>query len=120
MALAGKEADDLGSSSVTPPHLLLGIIRQGTGVAALVLRDLGVDLVMLRDDLLAAVTGDSNGDEVGRLRLERDEAPLAGWHRGRRCRRRPWPARTMPVWPPLAGPACPRCERPLADHLRGE
>jgi hypothetical protein len=54
LTLAGREAEVLADDTVRPEHLLLGIIRQATGVAALVLRDRGVDLAELRDDVLEA------------------------------------------------------------------
>ena len=54
LALASREAEDLDDAEVGPEHLLLGIIRQASGVAALVLRDMGVDLGELRDEVLEA------------------------------------------------------------------
>lgn len=54
LALASREAEGLGDDAVSPEHLLLGIIRQATGVAALVLRDMGADLAELREEVLEA------------------------------------------------------------------
>jgi ATP-dependent Clp protease ATP-binding subunit ClpA len=54
LALANREAEDLDDAEVGPEHLLLGIIRQASGVAALVLRDMGVDLGDLRNEVLEA------------------------------------------------------------------
>jgi len=53
LSLAGQESDALADDIVRPEHLLLGIIQQATGVAALILRNLGVDLDELRADVLA-------------------------------------------------------------------
>jgi hypothetical protein len=38
-----------------PHHLLLGLLREGEGVAAQILRDLGVELDVLRSAVLASV-----------------------------------------------------------------
>ena len=54
LALAAREADALGDDELEPQHLLLGILRQETGVAALVLRDKGVDLADLREETVLA------------------------------------------------------------------
>ena len=42
--LARREAEMLGQSNITPEHLLLGILREGTGVATQVLIRLHIDL----------------------------------------------------------------------------
>jgi ATP-dependent Clp protease ATP-binding subunit ClpA len=54
LTLASAEAEALGDDAMRPEHLLLGIIRQATGVAALVLRGMGADLAELRDAVLEA------------------------------------------------------------------
>jgi ATP-dependent Clp protease ATP-binding subunit ClpA len=46
--LAGREAEDLGHNYIGTEHLLLGLIREGDGVAAKVLARLGVDLAAAR------------------------------------------------------------------------
>jgi ATP-dependent Clp protease ATP-binding subunit ClpA len=46
--LAGREAEDLGHNYIGTEHLLLGLIREGDGVAAHVLARLGVDLAAAR------------------------------------------------------------------------
>jgi len=59
LALASREAEALDDGEVGPGHLLLGIIKQATGVAALVLREMGVDLEELRDEVLESRAGRS-------------------------------------------------------------
>ena len=44
MALAYREAKRRGNENVDTGHLLLGLIEEGSGVAILVLKNLGVDL----------------------------------------------------------------------------
>lgn len=47
-ALARQEADRDGAAGVGPDHLLLGLVREGEGVAAQILADLGADAGRLR------------------------------------------------------------------------
>ena len=47
LGLARKEAQDLNHDYIGTEHLLLGLIREGGGVAANVLRNLGVDIERL-------------------------------------------------------------------------
>ncbi|MDR1520562.1 MAG: ATP-dependent Clp protease ATP-binding subunit [Planctomycetota bacterium] len=46
--LARQEAERLGSDFIGTEHILLGIVKEGSGVAANVLENLGVDLEKLR------------------------------------------------------------------------
>jgi len=52
LALAGKEAKALQHSYVGTEHILLGLLREGEGVAAQVLRNLEVDLDRTRNEVL--------------------------------------------------------------------
>jgi uncharacterized glyoxalase superfamily protein PhnB len=52
LALAGKEAKELNHSYVGTEHLLLGLLREGSDVAARVLQSLGVDLERTRVEIL--------------------------------------------------------------------
>ncbi len=54
--LAYEEAKLLGSERIRPEHLLLGIIREGEGIAIHVLRKFGIDLQVLRKEILDAVS----------------------------------------------------------------
>ncbi|HVT67675.1 MAG TPA: Clp protease N-terminal domain-containing protein [Trebonia sp.] len=49
LVLAQDEAKELGHGSVGPEHLLLGLLLEGEGVAALVLESLGISLEEVRD-----------------------------------------------------------------------
>ncbi len=57
--LAYEEAKLLGSERIKPEHLLLGIIREGEGIAIHVLRKFGIDLQVLRKEILDAVSDSS-------------------------------------------------------------
>src|SRR6201987_460489 len=52
LALASKEAKALNHSYVGTEHLLLGLLREGEGVAAQVLRNLDVNLEKARNEIL--------------------------------------------------------------------
>ena len=52
LALAGKEAKALQHSYVGTEHILLGLLREGEGVAAQVLKNLEVDLERTRNEVL--------------------------------------------------------------------
>src|SRR5215472_1169774 len=52
LALAGKEAKALNHSYVGTEHILLGLLREGEGVAARVLKSLELDIERTRNDIL--------------------------------------------------------------------
>ncbi|MBC2604258.1 ATP-dependent Clp protease ATP-binding subunit [Puniceicoccus vermicola] len=52
LALANKEAKALNHSYVGTEHILLGLLREGDGVAARVLRSLDVDIERCRNEIL--------------------------------------------------------------------
>lgn len=52
LALAAKEAKNLNHSYVGTEHLLLGLLREGDGIAARVLKSLEVDLETVRQEIL--------------------------------------------------------------------
>ena len=52
LALAGKEAKALNHSYVGTEHILLGLLREGDGVAARVLKTLEVDIERTRNEVL--------------------------------------------------------------------
>lgn len=55
LALANKEAKALNHSYVGTEHLLLGLLREGEGVAARVLKSLDVDIQRTRNEILAEI-----------------------------------------------------------------
>ena len=67
LALAGKEAKALQHSYVGTEHILLGLLREGEGVAAQVLKNLEVDLDRTRNEVLRELdpnfTPSEEGDE---------------------------------------------------------
>ncbi|MCW1915903.1 ATP-dependent Clp protease ATP-binding subunit [Luteolibacter sp. GHJ8] len=67
LALANKEAKALNHSYVGTEHILLGLLREGEGVAARVLRRMDVDIQRTRNEILAEIdpnfTPDDDDDE---------------------------------------------------------
>lgn len=55
LELALREALQLGHSFIGTEHLLLGLIREGQGVGAQVLAELGVDLRRVRDQVVGII-----------------------------------------------------------------
>ncbi|MCC5834893.1 MAG: ATP-dependent Clp protease ATP-binding subunit [Opitutales bacterium] len=62
LALAGKEAKALNHSYVGTEHILLGLLREGDGVAARVLKSLEVDIERCRDEILAELDPNFAGE----------------------------------------------------------
>jgi ATP-dependent Clp protease ATP-binding subunit ClpA len=52
LELSLREAINLGHNFIAPEHLLLGILREGDGLAALILADADIDFAKLRADLI--------------------------------------------------------------------
>ena len=62
LALAGKEAKSLNHSYVGTEHILLGLLREGEGVAARVLKSLDVDIERCRSEILSELDPNFSGD----------------------------------------------------------
>jgi len=83
LALAGKEAKALSHSYVGTEHILLGLLREGEGVAARVLKSLDVDIERTRNEILreldpqfsAGAEGGGNGGNGGNGGGEEAAAP---------------------------------------------
>jgi ATP-dependent Clp protease ATP-binding subunit ClpC len=65
LELSVLEARRMNHNYVGTEHLLLGLIREGEGVAAKVLRDLNVDLGKAREEIIKTL---SSGADVGPVR----------------------------------------------------
>lgn len=64
LALAGKEAKSLNHSYVGTEHILLGLLREGDGVAARVLKSLEIDIGRCRDEILSELDPNFAGDSA--------------------------------------------------------
>ena len=64
LALANKEAQQLSHSYVGTEHILLGLLREGEGMAARVLERLNVDLQTTRNEVLAEIDPNFSADDL--------------------------------------------------------
>ena len=64
LALASKEAKNLNHSYVGTEHILLGLLREGDGVAAQVLKSLDVDIERTRNEILSELDPNYAGSDV--------------------------------------------------------
>ena len=56
--LANDESKMLGQDKIDVEHILLGIVREGEGIAAHILKQMGVNLSQLRREIIENITGD--------------------------------------------------------------
>jgi ATP-dependent Clp protease ATP-binding subunit ClpC len=63
LALAAKEAKALNHTYIGTEHILLGLIKEGDGVAARVLKNLDVDLEQTRQEILKELDPNFHGQE---------------------------------------------------------
>jgi len=63
LALASKEAKALNHTYVGTEHILLGLLREGDGIAAQVLKDLDVDIEQTRQEILKELDPNFTGEE---------------------------------------------------------
>jgi ATP-dependent Clp protease ATP-binding subunit ClpA len=76
LELSLREATQLGHNYIGTEHLLLGLLREGEGVAAQVLVKLGADLSRVRQQVIQLLGGYAGGKEAGaRTRLVRMTVP---------------------------------------------
>jgi ATP-dependent Clp protease ATP-binding subunit ClpC len=74
LELAIEEARLLGHNYVGTEHLLLGLIREGEGVAAQVLAELGVDRKRVREEVLKLL-GPASTVKTRKAKKEKSETP---------------------------------------------
>lgn len=73
IVLAGEEAKSRGDKSIQPTHLLLGLMNEGEGIGAGLLRSLGVSLLQARTVLIPPTANQvcafcgRSGSQVARL-----------------------------------------------------
>lgn len=67
MQIAREESVRLGNDYVGTEHLLLGLIKEGDGVAVAVLRSMGVDLDQLTSNIEKAITSTGGMMTIGQM-----------------------------------------------------
>nr|WP_325176356.1 ATP-dependent Clp protease ATP-binding subunit [Pelagicoccus mobilis] len=75
LALAGKEAKALNHSYVGTEHILLGLLREGEGVAARVLKSLDVDIERTRNEILRELDPQFSGETEEAVSPGRSQSP---------------------------------------------
>lgn len=66
MTLAGQEAMRLGHDHIGTEHLLMGIVKEGSGLAAVVLEQFKVSLAMVRQKVESLVHGPNATQHTGK------------------------------------------------------
>jgi ATP-dependent Clp protease ATP-binding subunit ClpC len=97
LELSLREALQMNHHYIGTEHLLLGLVREGEGVAATVLVSLGADLPRVRQKVMNLI---SVGEEAASDQPVRHPQGAAGTVSG------------------SPGPRCPRCRRNLEDSVR--
>ncbi len=103
LELALREALQLGHNYIGTEHILLGLVREGEGVAAQVLQKRGADLARVRQTVVELLPG--SAESAGRSPRRR---------RGRRI------FEEEPTVPPVSSedfPTCSSCSAPLAETM---
>ncbi len=98
LELSLREALQLGHSYIGTEHMLLGLVREGEGVAATVLVSLGADLGRVRQQVIQIITG--------------GHAPLGGGLAEQVAVEGADPASAT------GGPRCPRCRVSVVEQAR--
>ena len=92
LELSLREALQLGHNYIGTEHILLGLIKEGEGVAAEVLQNLGADLNRARQTVIQLLSGSTA--------VPTEEMP-----------------KETKTWSPPSGPSCPWCSLPLEGAL---
>ena len=78
LALSASEARGLGHSYVGTEHILLGLLREGEGIAARVLENLGVDLDEIRYEIMKTLDPNYDPSVEGDFEDEREPPAMGG------------------------------------------
>jgi ATP-dependent Clp protease ATP-binding subunit ClpA len=79
LELSLREALNLGHNYIGTEHILLGVIREGEGVAAQVLVTLGADLNRTRAEVLGLLSGHTGGEVPAEERTPEDPGWTGYW-----------------------------------------
>ena len=104
LELSLREALQLGHNYIGTEHILLGLIREGEGVAAQVLQKLGADLNRVRQTVVQLLSGSTAGAEVAGVEGAAETAELTS---------------EMATEEPVSddAPTCPNCFGALDETL---
>jgi hypothetical protein len=79
LELSLREAMQLGDSYIGTEHLLLGLVREGEGVAATVLVSLGAELGRVRQEVVKLMVGVRGPDDTDPVIAHQQPATGDGW-----------------------------------------
>jgi len=65
LVLAKEESRRFNHDYIGTEHVLLGLIREGEGVACAVLQNLGINLEMIRAEIEKLITSGNSGSALG-------------------------------------------------------
>jgi len=127
LELSLREALQLGHDYIGTEHILLGLIREGEGVAAQVLQKLGADLNRVRQQVIRLLAGHAGEGTLEGIVVE--EAGVEGVAGATASAPRRGPAwRVERLGPnirlrrqegePERTPICPRCDAELTESVR--
>ena len=97
LELSLREALQMNHSYIGTEHILLGLVREGDGVAATVLVNLGADLARVRQEVIRIMSGGQEGSS----RVMRANEPDSSTKQ-----------------PPAREPCCPRCRADISEAAR--
>ena len=83
LAFASYEASQLHHNYIGTEHILLGLLREGEGVAATVLRELGIDINSCRNQILAELDPNFVGDFPDSNSEQEQQSPQEKMEAGR-------------------------------------
>ena len=83
LELSLREALQLGHNYIGTEHILLGLIREGEGVAAQVLQKLGADLNRVRQQVIQLLSGYASGESSGQPSREQKAGVSGGSEEGK-------------------------------------
>ncbi len=98
LELSLREALQMNHNYIGTEHLLLGLVREGDGVAVSVLTTLGADPARVRQEVIRLISG--AGDPRGVVSAHGQDMPDTA------SATSPWE------------PCCPRCRRPVSETAR--
>jgi len=75
LELAAEEARSLGHNYIGTEHLLLGLIREGEGIASQVLLNLGMDLNSVRNEVMGLLGSSLPGGNAGGAQAAKSKTP---------------------------------------------
>lgn len=75
LELAAEEAHSLGHNYIGTEHILLGLIREGEGLASQVLFSLGIDLRRVKEEIAALLGGAGPTHQAGNTQTSTSKTP---------------------------------------------